>query len=258
MSTIKISQSDFEAIDTFIYTVSETNRDFVQHEYVRVDDNSDEVDCSCFDSYIAGEATATHGAIKIKFYWIAKGGEKTYSDAFNFNIEISNQPFDANIVMVDDDGDEVDCNCFDEVLSEKLNDAKWHQLVQSLLPTADIENIDIDEDTDMETFTIEIDNAPDIRFTGELLASTYSSCNQAMGSSYSGQPGRWTELDLYKTKGGKYICHQVGRTQWQGERDRFSGKVCETSEEVKEFFGHRWLAKELYAKAGIDTAVEIE
>lgn len=38
----------------------------------------------------------------------------------------------------------------------------------------------------------------------------------------------------------------------------FSGKVCETLAEVKEFFGHRWLAKELYAEAGIDDAVEVE
>jgi hypothetical protein len=110
----------------------------------------------------------------------------------------------------------------------------------------------------METFTLEIDNAPNIRFTGEMVASAVSSDNQAMGSSYSGQTGRWTDLALYKTKGGKFVCHQVGRTRWQGERDRFSGKVCETLEEVKEFFGHRWLAKELYSEAGIDGTVEVE
>jgi hypothetical protein len=110
----------------------------------------------------------------------------------------------------------------------------------------------------METFTLEIDNAPSVRFTGELVASAASSDNQAIGSGYSGQTGRWTELALYKTKGGKIICHQVGRTRWQGDRDRFSAKVCETLAEVKEFFGHRWLAKELYAEASIDDAVEVE
>lgn len=110
----------------------------------------------------------------------------------------------------------------------------------------------------MKTFTLEIDNAPSVRFTGEMVASAASSDNQAMGSSYSGQAGRWTEIALYKTKAGKFVCHQVGRTCWQGERDRFSGKICETLEEVKEFFGHRWLAKELYSKAGIDDTVEVE
>ncbi|WP_223824197.1 hypothetical protein [Candidatus Enterovibrio escicola] len=79
-----------------------------------------------------------------------------------------------------------------------------------------------------------------------------------MGSRHSAQTGRWTELFLYKTKGRKFICHQVGRTSWQSEYDRFSGKVCETQEEVKEFFGHRWLSKALYAEASIDDAVEVE
>lgn len=100
----------------------------------------------------------------------------------------------------------------------------------------------------METFTLEIDNAPSVRFTGELVASADN----------SDQSGRWTELALYKTKGGTFVCHQVGRSLWQGERDRFSGKVCETLAEVKEFFGHRWLAKKLYAEAGIDDTVEVE
>ena len=110
----------------------------------------------------------------------------------------------------------------------------------------------------METFTLEMDNAPGARFTGELLARAASSDNQAMGSHYSGQTGRWTELALYKTKGGRYVCHQVDRSRWKGERDRFSGKVCDTLEEVKDFFGHLWLAKELYADAGIDDAVQVE
>ena len=35
-----------------------------------------------------------------------------------------------------------------------------------------------------------------------------------------------------------------------------SGAACDTEAEVIEFFGTRWLAKELYAKAGIE-AVEI-
>jgi len=89
-------------------------------------------------------------------------------------------------------------------------------------------------------------------------ATLASSSDQAMGSAYySGQVGRWTELTLYKTQGGKFVCHQIGRTQWQGERDRFSGKVCETLDEVREFFGHRWLAKDLYAKADIEDVVEV-
>lgn len=110
----------------------------------------------------------------------------------------------------------------------------------------------------METFVLRIDNEPNIRFTGELLAKSSSSDNNAAGSSYSGSTGRWTELALYKTKGGKYICHQIGYTRWQGERDIYSGEVCETLDEVKEFFGYRWLAKELYESAGIDDAIDVD
>jgi hypothetical protein len=79
-----------------------------------------------------------------------------------------------------------------------------------------------------------------------------------MGSSYSGSTGRWTELRLYKTKSGKYICSCVGRTRWQGEHDRFSGSVCDSIDEVISFFGNGWLAKELYEEAKIDASIEIE
>jgi hypothetical protein len=107
----------------------------------------------------------------------------------------------------------------------------------------------------MEKFTLEIDDAPSLRFCGELIASAASSASHV--GRYSGQTGRWTELELYITESEKYICYRIGRTIWAGERDRHSGKVCETLEEVKDFFGHRWLAKDLYADAGIDDAIEV-
>jgi hypothetical protein len=65
----------------------------------------------------------------------------------------------------------------------------------------------------METITLTIDNEPDLRFTGERIAFNSSSANNAR-SDYSGSTGRWTELALYRTIGGRYICHQIGRTQW--------------------------------------------
>lgn len=110
----------------------------------------------------------------------------------------------------------------------------------------------------MKINILKIDNAPDVCFTGELVASAADSDNEAMGSSYNGESGRRTKMTLYKTKRGKFVCHQVERTRWIGDRDRFSGKVCETSEDVKEFFGQRWLAKELYFKAGISNTLDVE
>jgi len=115
---------------------------------------------------------------------------------------------------------------------------------------------DMSDETNFETILVDIDNAPSIRFAGKLIASAKSSCESASGD-YSGQNGRWTELYLYKTASGKYVCEQIGRTKWEGEKERRSGKVCESLDEVKEYFGHRWLAKELYEKAGIEDVIDI-
>jgi hypothetical protein len=71
----------------------------------------------------------------------------------------------------------------------------------------------------MEKFEIERDNGAALAFNGELLAKVSSSDNNASGSSYSGQTGRWQVLALYKTEGGKFICKRIDRTHWQGERD---------------------------------------
>lgn len=160
--------------------------------------------------------------------------------------------------IVDEDGDSVSATvAMGELWDDTPDDftSPDYSSVKSDLSTTT--DIDIDEDSSMETITITVDNAPDIRFTGEQLASVQSSANNAAGN-YSGSTGRWTELALYKTAGGKFICHEIGRTQWQGEQDRFKAAVCENHGQVQEFFGHRWLAKELYAEAGIDAVVDVE
>lgn len=95
----------------------------------------------------------------------------------------------------------------------------------------------------MEQFTICRDNERDLRFTGEMIASVDSK-----GKSN----GRWTVLKLYKTESGKYVAEQIGRTNWDGEHDRFSATVCETENDVIEALGTGWLAKELYEQAGIE------
>ena len=60
----------------------------------------------------------------------------------------------------------------------------------------------------MEKFEIERDNGAALAFNGELIAKVSSSDNNASGSSYSGQTGRWQVLALYKTEGGKLICEE--------------------------------------------------
>ncbi len=131
MGPIVISQSAFEELQSadFVFTVDETSREFQREQYpIGIDDEGETQYGDYFHSFVAGEATAKHGELEIKFLWTANGGDKTYSDAFDFTIV----------------------------------------------------------------------------------------------------------------------------------RDRYSGKVCETFEEVIEFFGHGWLAKELYTRASIDDVVEVE
>lgn len=163
------------------------------------------------------------------------------------------------IIIVDEEGLEVDDWELVEYLGDEFSAIDYSSLELELCEVIDIDiDIDTDGDRDMETFIIEIDNAPNIRFSGEEIASVESSGNSAISTYFSGQEGRWTELVLYKTKGGKFICHQIGHTNWAGERTRYSGKVCETIEEVKEFFGHRWLAKDLYYEAKIEHITDVE
>lgn len=157
------------------------------------------------------------------------------------------------VVVVDEDDNELSAH----ELCDYLN-SDFSSIDYTVVMIEHITDIDVDEDSSMKTFILEVDNAPNIRFTGELVASASSSDDRAVGRSYSGQTGRWTELALYRTKGEKLICHQIEHTRWSGERDRFSGKVCTTPVEVKEFFGHHWLAKELYTESNIDDAVEVE
>ncbi|MFK0572143.1 hypothetical protein [Endozoicomonas sp.] len=157
--------------------------------------------------------------------------------------------------VIDEDGDEIDASELVSELSSEFTSIDYSGL--EIEQTTDID-VDTDGNSTMETITVRVDNQPDIRFIGECLGSTSSSSNNASGSNYSGETGRWAELAVYKTKSGKYICEQIGRTQWQGEKDRFSGAVCETLADVQAFFGHRWLAKDLYNDAQIDSAIDIE
>ena len=111
--------------------------------------------------------------------------------------------------------------------------------------------------SELKSYVVKRDGDRDIKFKGELIAEAWSSSDRASGN-YSGSTGRSTELELYRTAKGKYVCSSIGRTQWQGEHDRYSAMVCDTVEDVQAFFEHGWLAKELYRSAGIDVAEEIE
>ena len=192
--------------------------------------------------------------------WVGDQRER-YSDEFEVEypegwIEPEYHISAGDLTIVDEDDDEIGRSELADLIRGAIDglempEAAINQLIPALTVT------DITEDSDMEIITLENDNAPDVRFNGELVAKTSSSPDTA-SSYFSGSTGRYTILSLYKTAGGKFVAHKIGVTQWQGERDRNTVKVCENVAEVVEFFGHGWLAKDLYFEAGITDIQEVE
>lgn len=193
--------------------------------------------------------------------WTGSTAERFEDDYTDDDIGEGGETWQVNgLEIVDEDGDTLSNWERNEILREVLEGHPQDITnidFEALIPAVTTTDIDIDEDADMETFTLKNDNAPAVRFTGVEVASASSSANNA-SSYYSGSVGRWTVLELYKTKGGKFIAHSVGRTQWQGEHDRYKVAVCETEADVIAFFGHGWLAKDLYEEAGISDVTEVE
>lgn len=135
------------------------------------------------------------------------------------------------------------------ILEDSLRD--YDHVVWSAEP----EDLDTDTDKrtdDMETFTLTNDDGRDVRFTGEIIAE--ASSRRHTGNSQS----RWTELTLYRTASGKFVCYEVGRTMWQGERNRHKVTVCTDHEGVIDAFGDGPLAKDLYSSADIDATISID
>ena len=109
----------------------------------------------------------------------------------------------------------------------------------------------------MDEFIVRRDKASSLRFVGERLFRVRSSGDRE-DHSYSGSPGRWTDLCLYRTRAGKLVVERINCTEWEHEHDRFEGAVLETYAEVIEFFGQDWLAKELYQEANIDNSKAVK
>jgi hypothetical protein len=99
-------------------------------------------------------------------------------------------------------------------------------------------------------FRLPVDDAPDLVFSGKLIARVTSS-PERRAYNFSRHAGRWTELALYQTEGGTYVCHETRRSVRAGERDRRRAEAVGTGDAVIAFFKQTTLAKCLYAEAGI-------
>jgi hypothetical protein len=208
------------------------------------------------------DGSAFHAEYGMEISWQGTPGAR-FEDAFERIDEQHAEPWEiSGLVLLDDEtGTPLD-------RPDQLNEttAALRDLTTitqfdlgAMLPAVAYQDIDTmtNTDTQSEEIIVRRDNERDLRFTGTRIAARSSSPDKARPN-YSGSPGRWSELTLYKTEGGKWVAAKVGHTQWQGEKDRFSAAVCDTPQAVVDFFGANWLAKELYEEAGLDAAEDVD
>ena len=243
MKNLTINQlQELFASDNYTSQFEETNSEFYTHEYPVSEDETKTV----FESWRAGYVTLASKAdpeITIEFSYKANGGQDSYTEAHDFEVEVEDIT-QISFGLVDEDGDAATLR----VQDLDFLDDDWKNDIIANLPVAEIDETNIAEESEMELFTLENDNAPDVKFNGEQLAFASSA------DPYGSHNGRWTELRLYKTAGGKFVCQSAGLTQWQGEKNRYSAQVCDKESDVIAFFKHTRLAKEIYAEAGIDAS----
>ena len=99
------------------------------------------------------------------------------------------------------------------------------------------------------TFVITPNNGIDVEFDGHLIAQASSEPKD--------DRKRWTELELYRTVTNRFVCVETGKSIVDGEHDRVTVDARNSEAEVIEFFGYGWLAKRLYAEAGIKATMSV-
>jgi hypothetical protein len=257
--TKQITTSQLEAITWIIEstTADDLNKD-EHEEFVGVDHSDEPILEVRYNYWLCGETVLRaeeYPEITYTIDWMASSGNKAGSleEAYDFTVEFNESGGNildlGQYVVVDDDGDEID-DAELIVHDEVVQRVAWETAAEKLLPKRP-GPVDL-ESPGTETITVERDNDADLRFEGEQIAS-------ASSHHFEGpQNTRWTELTLYKTKGGRLVCSKTGCTRWLGERTRHSAHVVDNEAALVGVLGYGWLAKDLYVTAGIDFAEDIE
>lgn len=99
-----------------------------------------------------------------------------------------------------------------------------------------------------------------VKFIGELIAQVETSPERVRGD-YSGMPGRWQEVELYKTDKDKFVISIFDGTQWQGESSNTEVAVLKDENELIDYIqdglGFTKLVQELFDDAGIEYSENI-
>lgn len=102
------------------------------------------------------------------------------------------------------------------------------------------------------THVVQSDNEQDLEFRGKLLGFVSNRKAPDLNPESKDKNARWTELALYQTKGGSFVCHQAKYSIVVNEHTLNTAKVCADRKGVTDFFGFNHLAKSLYDIAGFN------
>ena len=98
-----------------------------------------------------------------------------------------------------------------------------------------------------EMHTVRRDNNPNLKFKGHTIGLADSRTLNPNNDMY------WTELTLYFTTTGKYICEKKELSIVQGNKNSFAAEVFDYISDVVDFFGFDESAKDLYLSAGLES-----
>jgi len=184
----------------------------------------------------------------------------TQQDQYSFDhgCSDSDDGYTANFILVDEEGDSVNLNQYicDQLDSKNTGfdtvdyDSITGEIVQTEEIAEDQQITEINGEKVEEHIALN-DNERNYKFIGVQIA-------KACSRDPYNDKGRWTNIEVYKTVGGKYIVCVIGVTCWQGEKDRHQATVCDNFEEIKDLLGDGWLAEEIYEKLGIDNALYVD
>ena len=175
-------------------------------------------------------------------YWNTAKYEEFEPDSLKFdNSSYLDSIWDfSGFQVVDEDGDVLSYSEVEDILDEydSFKDIDPSELLEEI---NEVVQVDVDEESDMETIQIEVTNEPNIEFMGERIARVV----------------KYFEFALYRTQAGRYICHKCdfGR---MNEAYYYTAAIVDDHMGVIEFFGHGDLAKKLYCKAGIEDKTVVE
>ncbi len=87
-------------------------------------------------------------------------------------------------------------------------------------------------------------------FDGEMIGEALS-CMDQPSRQHTATDDQWSELRLYRSADGHYICEQVQSSHWRAVQQRHKVAICDSKAQIMAFFGKDWLANELYVDADI-------